>query len=352
MSYQNGIAAMRLEMPDVVPRTEYSVYGHYDLISAVTGMKVDRNSPDELKKKVQSAFFSAWDYGFLWSTHITSSEFGRYKTKLGHAEYADGGTDFDTDIRCPFSSEEEVFAFDPSQAIGAVNIQKQKGIFEQVYRERCAANPGLVNMTGVYVTMMSGLIELFGWDLLLASAGSDPERFGETANRYGRWISGYFEALAESDVPVIMVHDDMVWTEGAFIHPDWYRKFIFPWYKKFFSMLREAGKIVAFTSDGNFTEFVDDIAAAGASGFVMEPLTDMKYIAEKYGKTHFFVGNADTRLLLSGSKEDIYNEVKRCMDIGKSCPGFFMAVGNHIPANTPVENALYYNDVYMKLRKR
>ena len=84
----------------------------------------------------------------------------------------------------------------------------------------------------------------------------------------------------------------------------------------------------------------------------MEPTTDMRYIAEKYGKTHAFVGNADTRILLSGTKADIYNEVKRCMDIGKNCPGFFMAVGNHIPPNTPVENALYYNEVYEELSKR
>ena len=78
----------------------------------------------------------------------------------------------------------------------------------------------------------------------------------------------------------------------------------------------------------------------------------MQYVAEKYGKTHVFIGNADTRALLNGTKEDIYAEVKRCMDIGKDCPGFFMAVGNHIPSNTPVENAIYYNEVYEKLGRR
>jgi uroporphyrinogen-III decarboxylase len=78
----------------------------------------------------------------------------------------------------------------------------------------------------------------------------------------------------------------------------------------------------------------------------------MAYIAEKYGKTHFFIGNADTRILLSGTKEQIKLEVERCMSIGKNCPGFFMAVGNHIPPNTPVENAIYYNDIYMELSSR
>jgi len=94
---------------------------------------------------------------------------------------------------------------------------------------------------------------------------------------------------------------------------------------------------------------VDDIAAAGVHGFVFEPLTALEYIIERYGKTHVIIGNVDTRVLLSGSKAQIRAEVERCISLGRDCPGYFMAVGNHIPANTPVENALYYNDVYEEL---
>ena len=64
------------------------------------------------------------------------------------------------------------------------------------------------------------------------------------------------------------------------------------------------------------------------------------------------VGNADTRVLLTGTKEDIRAEVERCLSLGRDCPGYFMAVGNHIPPNTPVESALYYNQVYEELRER
>ena len=98
--------------------------------------------------------------------------------------------------------------------------------------------------------------------------------------------------------------------------------------------------------------FIDDLAKCGMQGFVLEPTTDMRSMAEKYGKTHVIVGNADTRVLLSGSKDDIEREVKRCIDIGKNCPGYFLAVGNHIPPNTPVENALYYDEMYRKYAKR
>ena len=119
-----------------------------------------------------------------------------------------------------------------------------------------------------------------------------------------------------------------------------------------FRPLIDAGKKILFTSDGNYTQFIDDIAACGVNGFVLEPGTDLAYIAEEYGRTHVIVGNVDTNALLLGGKEEIEAEVKRCMDTAKNCPGYIMAVGNHIPANTPVENALYYDEIYRKLARR
>lgn len=271
---------------------------------------------------------------------------------MGHSAYAAGDVDFDTNVYCPFSDPEECLAFDPWNTYGKIDQAATIKNINADYDEAIAQNPDAVNMSGIYITCVSGLIEIFGWEMLLMAMGTDSKAFGETTNRYVSWIYQYFEALAQCKAPVIMVHDDIVWTSGAIFNPDWYRTYVFPNYKKLFSPILESGKKLIFTSDGNYTQFIDDIASCGVNGFVMEPITDMKYIAEKYGKTHSFIGNADTRILLSGTREDIYNEVKRCMDIGKACPGYFMAVGNHIPANTPVENAIWYNECYEKLGRR
>jgi len=352
MSYNDGMAAINLEMPDRIPRTEYSADMHWDLIKAVTGIPVDVASSKEIKEKASSAFKKAWNYDFIWSILIHNQVFDGKCTKMGHAEYAAGGVDYDNDVKELFSEPEDAFSFDPWELYGKRDKKSIIMDFNEHYKNNCGRNKDAVNMTGIYVSCMSGLIEIFGWDILLSAAGLDADGFGGVTNRYVSWIQQYFDALAECDAPVVMIHDDIVWTSGAFLHPDWYRKYIFPNYKKLFRPLLDSKKKIIYTSDGNYTEFIDDIAKQGVNGFVLEPTTDMKYIAEKFGKTHSFIGNADTRILLSGTKEDIYNEVKRCIDIGKSCPGFFMAVGNHIPPNTPVENALYYNEVYEKLSRR
>lgn len=352
MSYQDAWAAMHMEMPLRVPRTEYSADFHWPLVNKVTGFSVSEHSPAAERTVATKAFMKAWDYGYVWNTMLGAGELDACRTTMGHASYRADGSDFNTNINCPFEDVEDVLEFDPLAVYPAYAHGELVKRFNENYKAKCEFFPDAVNTTGTYITLVSGLLEIFGWDMFLMGLGVDAKAMGEVANNYARWVQPYFNALADCDAPIINIHDDITWTSGAFVHPDWYRTYVFPNYKKYFAPLLEAGKKIIFTSDGTFTQFVDDLADAGVHGFVLEPTTDMNYIAEKYGRTHVFIGNADTRILLRGTKEDIYNEVKRCVDIGKNCPGFFMAVGNHIPANTPVENALYYNEVFEKLRKR
>ena len=352
MSYDDGWAAINLEMPDRVPRTEYSADFHWRLVSAVSGIKVNSFSDSSTMQQASARFKAAWNYDFNWNILIHQEIFGDKFTSMGHAVYAENGTDFDATVSKLFEDPEDVYNIDFNELFGECNEKEMIRCFNENYDKQVKENPNMVNMTGIYVTLMSGFISMLGWDTLLMAAGLDVKAFGEVANRYSQWIGAYFRALAECKAHVVMIHDDIVWVNGPFLNPKWYREYIFPNYKRMFTPLREAGKKIMFTSDGDFTEFIDDIAGCGINGFVMEPATDMALLAEKYGKTHVFIGNADTRILLSGTKDEITNEVKRCMDIGKKYPGYFMAVGNHIPPNTPVENALHYNEVYMELSKR
>jgi hypothetical protein len=343
------MAALNMQFSDRVPRTEYSAHNHWELVARVTGIDgttVEANRPAAVK-----AFLEAWDYAFMWETC------GHYeipvRTDMGHAVYATGGADYQPEISCPFKTVEEVLNFDPCAVFPEVPMETLVANYKRCYDQRLRRGWDTVTMDGIYHTLFSGLIEIFGWEMLLLAGGTDEKRFARVIDSYFHWIRRYFEAAAKvQEVPVFMCHDDICWTSGPVFAPEWYRKHIFPRYKQMWAPLLEAGKKIIFTSDGNFTEFFDDIVDCGACSLVMEPSCDMAGFADKYGKRAGFVGNADTRILLLGGKADIYAEVQRCMDIGKKCPGFILAVGNHIPSNTPVDNALHYNDAYLKLSKR
>lgn len=353
MSYQDGLAAMNLEMPPRVPRFEPDADRHWKLVSAVTGIPVGPESGPDEKLAAQAAFHRAWNIDLCLSALIFSDEFGEQRTRMGHASYEAAGEDYDNRIVCPFKEPEEVLAFDPWEAFGAKDPSEIVRRFNAHYAALEARFPTMVRTSGVYITLFTGLIYLFGWDMLLTAGGLDPDGLGEVANRYARWIAQYYQALAESDVRFVYSHDDLVWTSGAVFHPDWYRKYIFPHYRDlFYPKLIEAGKKIIFVCDGNYTEFVDDVAATGVHGFFFEPMTDLDYIASRYGKTHVMIGNVDTRMLLYGTRAQIRGEVERCMASAKHCPGYFISVSNMIPHNTPVESALYYNEVYEKLCRR
>jgi len=352
MSYADGWAAINLEKPKRIPRTEYSAEMHWELIKAVTGIDVGLESSPDVRKQSASAFMKAWNYDFFWSTLISQEIFAEWATDMGHAEYMAGGEDRRDTIVCPYKDVEDVLSFDYWEKLGVKDRQGLTRQFEAHYQANLRDYPDGVNMTGIYTTLISGFILQFGWDMLLLAAGTDPLRFGDLANRYAAWVQQYFDALADADIPLVMVHDDIVWSSGAVFRPAWYRQYVFPNYRRYFAPLLDSGKKIMFCSDGNFNAFIDDIAATGVHGFVIEPLTSLETIVEKYGQTHVIIGNADTGILLRGSKPRIRAEVERCMSLGRDCPGFFMAVGNHIPPNTPVENALYYNQVYEELCQR
>ena len=351
MLKEMGMKALQLEMTDHVCRMEYSVFGHRKLLERVTGITVEEQQNGR-GGEAFTQFCTEWDICMHWNVLIHKNFLGSYVTSMGHAEYAESGADYDRNVYELFADEEEVFAFDPCEKLPYLKEEEIVRAFNDNYRAVSASVGDAVAMTGIYISCMSGLIDMLGWNMLLNCAATDPRAFGEFTQRYSLWIERYFAALAKSEAPVVMIHDDIVWTEGAFISPEWYRKYIFPAYKRCFRHLHEAGKRIMYTSDGNYTEFIDDIAECGIHAFVMEPMTDMAYIAEKYGKTHAFVGNADTRVLLHGSREDIRREVQRCMDIGKKYPGFIMSVGNHIPPNTPVDSCMWYNEFCRELGRR
>jgi len=353
MALDAMLSALNLEMGPKVPRTEYSAHAHWPLMERVTGIRVDEHSPADVQQRASREFMRAWDYAMMWNVDIHKEIFNGKCTDMGHAVYAAGGVDYRDERTQLFEDPEDVYDYDLFEEHGTPDIDAIVQHFNRRFAEQKALWPeDCLCMNGIYVTCISGVLEILGWDTLLLAAGIDPNGFGAFIDRYCKWIRYYFEALAKCDSPVVMVHDDFVWGNGGFLHPDFYRRFVFPNYKKLFAPLHDAGKKILFTSDGNYSAYVDDVAACGVHGFVMEPVTDMKYVAEKYGKTHVFVGNAETSILFRGSKADIEAEVRRCMDIGKKYPGFVMAVGNHIPANTPVENALWYNEIYEKLARR
>ncbi|MBI2441105.1 MAG: hypothetical protein HYV35_07020 [Lentisphaerae bacterium] len=345
MSYEIGRAALNLQWTPRVARTEYN--DNDEIVRHLTGL-------DPRDPMARRRFSDAIHLDYLWSTNDGPRSYTKGRTTdMGHAEYMEGGVDFREQKPCPFKTAADVLGFDAVKEYGLMDFKELVNYYETSYRQARANYPNQVISGGYYRTIVSGAIAAFGWDMLLTAAGEDPEKFGrDVLGSIFELSLHHCKAWAETSIEFFMCHDDMVWTEGPFMSPAFYRKYIFPRYRELWRPLKEAGKRVLFCSDGTFDMFLADLAAAGADGFCFEPTNDLERMVRDYGQTHVLMGGADCRTLAFGKISAIEKELQWVFKMARECPGFVFATGNHFPANIPLANALYYFERVDQLSRR
>jgi hypothetical protein len=250
MSKQVALNNIRLESPIQWGHTEYSLEYHKDYLAERTGIPADS---DSLIRKAYDRF--AFD--FLWSVHdglIDWAEAGR-ATDMGHASYAADGSDQRQPAKCPFHSVEEVWAFDAVMEYGLPDFEELVHAYEAVIQKARKNTPNQLSTGGYYKTLVSGAIAAFGWDMLLMAA-SEPVKMEKVFDSFFRRTLFHIEAWARTDAEVLIQHDDFVWTSGAFMNPEIYRKVLIPMYAELWKPVHQAGKQVLFCSDGNFISVV------------------------------------------------------------------------------------------------
>ncbi|MBN1344110.1 MAG: hypothetical protein JXQ73_15600 [Phycisphaerae bacterium] len=333
MSYERGAKALGLEMTDRIPQTEY--ISHRQFIMKVTG--IDPEDPDQ-GGKAAPALAKALDYDFVWSTY--SRDWGLPRADMGRAKFYETETPWASHYE--LKTEEDVLRFDPLKAAKLPGLDELADDVRRYYKQGRAAYPDAIFPGGFYNSVFTWCIVTFGWELFMAAAMTDPDRFDRVMAGFFKITMMVVEAHIRAEVPVFLCHDDIAWASGPVFSPDWMRRYVFPRHKRMWARLREAGIQVLFCSDGKFDAFIDDLAEAGAQGFIFEPLTSLETIVERYGKTHVIIGNVDSRILQFKGPEEIRAEVKRCADVGRDCPGYFFAVGNHIPYTVPIASVECY----------
>ncbi|NCO37966.1 MAG: hypothetical protein COZ06_15145 [Armatimonadetes bacterium CG_4_10_14_3_um_filter_66_18] len=340
MSRQLALDTINLKPTPRLAHTDYSLGYHTDYIRRKTGM--EPSAPGATQR-----LHELWGIDFLFGTndglHGNWGAYGR-ATDMGHAEYAADGSDLRAIGECPFKTVEEVWAFDAVAEYGLPDFDEQVAAYEQSFVGGRDGNPDQLTTGGYYKTIVSGAIQAFGWEMLLLGA-ADPKRMERVFDSIFRFTLHHMNAWAKTSAEVIIQHDDFVWTAGAFMHPDIYRQVIIPRFAELWKPLHAAGKKVLFCSDGNFTEFAEDIVNAGADGLIFEPDNDFGLMTERLGATTCLVGSdVDCRDMAFAPWDKVKATMDRTFELARKCKGVIFAVGNHLPANIPGEMMDLYID--------
>ncbi len=330
MSVARALANIRLDRSEGWGHTQYSLEYHRPYLARRTGCAPD--APDLIRRA-----YDHFGFDFLWNTDdglVDWARAGRV-TDMGHAAYALDGSDQHQSKPSPFTTPEDVWAFDAVAEYGLPEREAQVRAYEESLTRARTRRPGQLTTGGYYRTIVSGAIAAFGWDMLLVAA-ADQDRMERVFDGFFRRTRFHMQAWAQTSAEVIIQHDDFVWTSGPFMDPRFYRRVIIPRYAELWKPLHAAGKKVLFCSDGNFMMFMEDLAAAGADGFIFEPCNDFDRVVADFGRTHCLVGSfVDCRDLTFSNGDQVQRDLDRTFARLEDCRGAIIAVGNHLPPNIP-----------------
>ena len=352
MSKSRALKAMKLAATDRVPAQEW--VDHPKFIKKVTGID-PFEYPTEAVVKLLKVLDIDWYIGIPEkSRKFDGGESSRIEEGIKYTEWGFTGSQWEEEN--VFLDEEDVLSYNPFEdTAGRVRIATEK--YRQDRINDCLKGQPLVGdstlVTGLYyTTLFQCFILAFGWELFLVTARLEPKRFKRTIELFTEFSIRNVNEWLKEDIEVMFCHDDLSLSRGLVFPKEWYVENIFPSYERIFDPIKKAGKKIVFVSDGNYTELIDDIFATGVDGLIIDNYVDMEPVLKKYGSSKVICGNVDSRILTTGTMDDVRKEVKRCMDLGKRYPGYFIRAAGDLPHNIPLENIECYFDSCRELGQR
>ncbi|MEK6797029.1 MAG: uroporphyrinogen decarboxylase family protein [Spirochaetota bacterium] len=199
-----------------------------------------------------------------------------------------------------------------------------------------------------YGTLVTRATLAFDWEPFLLASAVDEVRFAKILDRFGEAslavISGWSSL---EDVEAIRIHDDIASTKGLILSPVWLKKYVFPWYARFFKAVHDGGKKALHISDGNWFAALDDIMEAGADGVYIESSAmDPAQVMKACGEMTIYQVKTDNSVMDSGTPEEIRAELTSLRKLWERYPSIFMyhGGGGVVPENVAAFNR-YYNEL-------
>ena len=185
------------------------------------------------------------------------------------------------------------------------------------------------------------LFRIMGIEALSIASVENPELVCAIAKKAGELSVSVVESLVQREwIGGIWFGDDIAYTEGLFVSPEFLRTYVFPYYKRMGEICRNYGKLYIFHSDGKLTEVFDDLYDCGFQAIhPNEPLSaDIAELKKQRGGQFALLGNIDVDLLIRGTPEQIREATIHLIETVGPGGGFALGSGNSITGSMPLAN--------------
>lgn len=191
---------------------------------------------------------------------------------------------------------------------------------------------------GIYLCGMEKIMAELVWNSALVEA-----IFEQVSNFYLEVLRRSLE-VAGNLIDIVLVGDDLGTQESLLVSPEILRRLVFPYLKRYFSLIHHYGAKVMFHSCGAIRPIIPDLIEAGVD--ILNPIQVRAKgmvpteLSKEFGRFLCFHGGIDIQKTLPfGTPEDVRREVKQRLEEFAGS-GYIVCSTHNFQKSTPLENIL------------
>lgn len=212
--------------------------------------------------------------------------------------------------------------------------------------------PDDMGIIGQYGDIYTTVWEMLGFENFSMKMYEDPEFITAMFEKIGELVVSMFETMASMDfVKVLWYSDDLAYSSGMMVSPDFIRENLFPYMKRIGELAKKRNIPFLFHSDGVLYDVMDDLInnIGITSLHPVEPLSmDMAELRDRYGKQLCLCGGIDVDQLCRATPDEIRNLTRKFIDIARGKGGWCAGSSNSIPEYVKPENYLAMIETILK----
>jgi len=153
------------------------------------------------------------------------------------------------------------------------------------------------------------------------------------------------EIIKNTDLLILVVADTFASISN--ISPKIYKEFVFNYEMELFQDLqKEAGdsKIIGLHICGFIDPIMEDIAQLPLDWIELDGPSSLEKLFDATKGKIMIRGNVGGEIFSEGTKDQIYESVKNCIDIASGSPKYILSTGCQIPLNAPLDQVRHFID--------
>ncbi len=216
--------------------------------------------------------------------------------------------------------------------------------FDPARAEEIVADKKVFSMYAISFSLYERAWTLRGMENLMMDFYDEPEFVHELFNAITEHnLIGIRKAL-DAGFDSVYFGDDWGQQHGLQMGPNLWVEFIRPYLMRMYKEVRDAGKQVFLHSCGDVDELFDDLIEIGLNCFnpFQPEAMDVYALLPQYrGRLAFYGGLSTQHTLPHGSAEEVREESRRLLDLGKD-GGYIFSPSHTVDSDVPVENILAF----------